>query len=123
MQSFYYYDATINTFRAIGRPIGTDVLLLADRKTQGIKCAIRCQLRHPRILALMFRLAVFLSFLILRVSCYNPEVTISNGTLHGLAIPSMGQEAFLNIPYAQSIAGENVRTRPFHIFLSVAPTM
>ncbi|KAK0218149.1 alpha/beta-hydrolase [Armillaria fumosa] len=55
----------------------------------------------------MFRLAVFLSFLVLRVSCYNPEVTISNGTLHGLVIPSMGQEAFLDIPYAQSIAGEN----------------
>ncbi|KAK0202993.1 alpha/beta-hydrolase [Desarmillaria ectypa] len=55
----------------------------------------------------MFRLAVFLSILLLPVTCYNPAVTISNGTLHGLSIPSMGQEAFLNIPYAQSIAGEN----------------
>ncbi|KAJ7271103.1 alpha/beta-hydrolase, partial [Mycena rebaudengoi] len=37
----------------------------------------------------------------------SPSVTIKNGTLNGVALNSLRQELFLNIPYASTTGGEN----------------
>lgn len=62
----------------------------------------------PGMLALLVPLVAYASF---AGAASSTSVTIKNGTLNGYGLTGMKQELFLNVPYAATTGGKNVRAQ------------